>query len=82
VNIILNGEPYTVAEGDQDQEAHSNPEPFTIAALLARLGVDPRRVAVERNFVVIKRRAYEDTRIGEGDQIEIVNFVGGGQGIE
>ena len=50
----------------------------TIAALLAGLNIDPRRVAVERNFVVIKRDAYGATPVETGDQIEIVNFVGGG----
>jgi thiamine biosynthesis protein ThiS len=51
---------------------------MTIAELLAELEIDPRRVAVERNFLVIKRAAYGDTMILEGDEIEVVNFVGGG----
>ena len=52
----------------------------TISALLERLDIDPRRVAVERNFVVVKRDAYGATPVETGDQIEIVNFVGGGSG--
>jgi thiamine biosynthesis protein ThiS len=59
-------------------DAHTVPGPLTIRELLARLDIDPRRVAVERNFVVIKRAAYDTTQIMEGDEIEIVNFVGGG----
>jgi thiamine biosynthesis protein ThiS len=59
-------------------ESHDLAGPLTIAALLATLDVDGRRVAVEHNLVVIKRAAYETTVIGEGDEIEIVNFVGGG----
>ena len=59
-------------------DEHSVPGPLTISALLATLDIDPRRVAVERNFVVIKRAAYDSTQIVEGDEIEIVNFVGGG----
>jgi thiamine biosynthesis protein ThiS len=51
---------------------------MSITALLATLGIDPRRVAVEHNLVVIKRTAYESTIINEGDEVEIVNFVGGG----
>ena len=51
---------------------------MTIAELLADLEIDSRRVAVERNFVVVKRDAYGKTTVDEGDQIEIVNFVGGG----
>ena len=66
VTITLNGDAHTVAG------------PLTVAGLLAHLEIDPRGVAVERNFVVIKRDAYATTAIEEGDQIEIVNFVGGG----
>ena len=51
---------------------------MTIAELLAELEIDPRRVAVERNYIIIKRDAYAATPIENGDQIEIVNFVGGG----
>jgi thiamine biosynthesis protein ThiS len=50
----------------------------TVTGLLARLEIDPRGVAVERNFLVVKRDAYPTTPVEEGDQIEIVNFVGGG----
>ena len=66
MKIILNGDPYDV------------PGPVTIAALLARLDIDSRRVAVERNFVVLKRALFDTIEVGDGDQIEIVNFVGGG----
>jgi len=66
LKITLNGDPHTLSS------------PVTIVELLAQLDIDPRRVAVERNFVVIKRDAYATTRIEEGDQIEVVNFVGGG----
>jgi thiamine biosynthesis protein ThiS len=66
VTIRLNGDPYSL------------PGPLSIAALLERLGIDARRVAVERNLIVVKRDLYETTMIGEGDEVEIVNFVGGG----
>ena len=52
--------------------------PMTVSALLARLEIDPRRVAVEHNLVVVKRAAFETTAVRNGDQVEIVNFVGGG----
>ena len=68
MNITLNGEPHELGS------------PVTIVELLAQLDIDPRRVAVERNFVVIKRDAYATTTIEDGDQIEVVNFVGGGSG--
>ena len=52
--------------------------PLTIAALLAQLNIDSRLVAVEHNTEVVKRHRYETTIVTEGDEIEIVNFVGGG----
>ena len=51
---------------------------MSVAALLAQLDIDPRRVAVEHNLNIIKRQTYSDVVIGEGDTVEIVNFVGGG----
>ena len=64
--IKLNGDPYELAG------------PVTVSGLLAKLDIDPRRVAVEHNLVVLKRAAFDDTPVRDGDQIEIVNFVGGG----
>jgi thiazole synthase len=51
---------------------------LTVAELLNELKIDGRRVAVEHNLVVIKRVAFEHTVVREGDEVEIVNFVGGG----
>jgi sulfur carrier protein len=59
-------------------DVHALPGPLSIADLLARLEIDPRRVAVERNFAVVRRDDYARTLLGDGDQVEIVNFVGGG----
>jgi thiamine biosynthesis protein ThiS len=66
VTISLNGEPHQLAG------------PLSIAALLAQLDIDARRVAVEHNLTVVKRTAFDRTIVSDGDQIEIVNFVGGG----
>ncbi len=66
MTIKLNGEP------------HELPGPITVTELLARLEIDARRVAVERNLTVLKRDAFSSTPVKEGDEIEIVNFVGGG----
>ncbi|HEY9219726.1 MAG TPA: sulfur carrier protein ThiS [Phenylobacterium sp.] len=49
-----------------------------LAALVALLGLDPRKVAVERNLEIVPRSAYPATPLAEGDRIEIVQFVGGG----
>ena len=50
----------------------------TIAALVAALELNTRKVAVERNLPIVPRSAYARTPIADGDRIEIVAFVGGG----
>ena len=59
-------------------DAHELAGPLTVTELLAQLQIDPRRVAVEHNLIVLKRDAFDRTTVGEGDDVEIVNFVGGG----
>jgi thiamine biosynthesis protein ThiS len=59
-------------------DAHEVAGPLTVTELLAQLQIDARRVAVEHNLVVLKRERFEATMIREGDEVEIVNFVGGG----
>ncbi len=49
-----------------------------LAALVTALGLDPRKVAVERNLAIVPRSLYGDTALADGDRIEIVHFVGGG----
>ena len=49
-----------------------------IAALISALGLDRRKLAVERNLAIVPRSAYAATRLFDGDRIEIVAFVGGG----
>ena len=66
MTITLNGDPF---ELDQ---------PLSVADLLARLAIDSRRVAVEHNLTILKRDAFPQIIVREGDQVEIVNFVGGG----
>jgi thiamine biosynthesis protein ThiS len=50
----------------------------TVAALVARLELDARKLAVERNLEIVPRSAYGATPLTDGDRIEIVAFVGGG----
>jgi thiamine biosynthesis protein ThiS len=50
----------------------------TIADLVAALGLDARKVAVERNLEIAPRSSYADTPLADGDRIEIVTFIGGG----
>jgi thiamine biosynthesis protein ThiS len=59
-------------------DAHEVAGPLTVTELLAHLNIDARRVAVEHNLIVLKRDAFGATMVREGDEIEIVNFVGGG----
>jgi sulfur carrier protein len=66
MTIRLNGDAYAV------------PGPLSVTELLTRLDIDPRRVAVELNLAVVKKPAYDEAVIKDGDEVEIVNFVGGG----
>jgi thiamine biosynthesis protein ThiS len=66
LRITLNGEPFDIDE------------PLSVTDLLIRLAIDPRRVAVEHNLLILRRQAFEATIVRDGDRIEIVNFVGGG----
>ena len=50
----------------------------TVAALVETLGLDMRKVAVERNLEIVPRSAYLATPLSDGDRIEIVHFIGGG----
>jgi thiazole synthase len=52
--------------------------PLTVAALVAQLGFDPKKVAVERNLEIVSRSAYGTTHVSDGDRLEIVHFIGGG----
>jgi thiamine biosynthesis protein ThiS len=49
-----------------------------VAGLMAALGLDSRKVAVERNLEIVPRSTYARTPVAEGDRIEIVHFIGGG----
>ena len=66
LKITLNGDPFEIAG------------PLTVSGLLHALDIDPRRVAVEHNLVIVKREAYDSTVVNSDDQVEVVNFVGGG----
>ena len=67
LSITLNGEARTVPAG------------ATIASLLGDLGLDAAKVAVERNLSIAPRSAFATTTLADGDALEIVHFVGGGQ---
>jgi thiazole synthase len=66
MKITVNGEVREVAEG------------LAVAALLSALGIEARKVAVERNLEIVPKSAYAETPVAEGDRFEIVHFIGGG----
>lgn len=59
-------------------DVHSIPEGLTVRGLLEHLGMTEGPVAVERNRDVVPRAQHADVRLGNGDELEIVHFVGGG----
>ncbi|MDK2760660.1 MAG: sulfur carrier protein ThiS [Sphingopyxis sp.] len=65
ISVILNGEARQVREG-------------SVADLVASLGLDVQKVAVERNRAIVPRSTLADVALAQGDALEIVHFVGGG----
>ena len=66
ISVTVNGEQRRIAAG------------ASIVAMLRELGIDPARVAVERNLAIVPRSTLADIEVEDGDQYEIVHFVGGG----
>jgi thiamine biosynthesis protein ThiS len=64
--LTVNGEPRRIASGS------------SIADLVASLGLDPKKVAVERNAEIAPRSTLAEVLLADGDVLEIVHFVGGG----
>ena len=66
LSLTVNGEPRRIAPG------------ASIADLVRNLELDPRKVAVERNGLIVPRSTLAEAALGDGDVLEIVHFVGGG----
>lgn len=66
MRITLNGEGRTIEAGT------------TLAQLVASLGPDPRGIAIERNLEIVPKSQHGAVVLEEGDQLEVVQFVGGG----
>ena len=66
MRVLINGESKEVAAG------------ISIAQLLDHLQFDPRTLAVERNLQLVPRGEHAETKLAEGDRLEIVTLVGGG----
>jgi sulfur carrier protein len=59
-------------------KAHRFEQPLEISALLARLELSGKKIAVERNGEIVPRSAHAHTLVSDGDQLEVVVAVGGG----
>ena len=59
-------------------QAHQIESPLSLIQLIDHLGLEPRKMAIERNLEIVPKSAWEQTALNAGDRIEIVQFVGGG----
>ena len=66
MNLTINGEP------------RAFDAPLTVSGLLAALGLEGGKIAVERNLEIVPRSSFGSTEVADGDQFEIVRFIGGG----
>lgn len=71
MRVHINGEERILADA-------AEPGEFTLAALISDLAMKSDRVAVELNRSIIPREQWGETRLKDGDRLEIVHFVGGG----
>ena len=66
LNVIINGEAKNLGKA------------MTLNEMLVFLGLDPRKIAVERNLEIVPRSTYAEVQVRDGDKYEIVHFIGGG----
>ncbi len=66
ISLVVNGEPRRISSGS------------SIADLVHALELEPRKVAVEHNGMIVPRSTLGDVSLADGDSLEIVHFVGGG----
>ncbi len=62
--------------------AQAVPEGLSVASLLTSLKIASDRVAVEVNLSVVDKQAYHQVFLKEGDQVEVISFIGGGMSFE
>ncbi len=68
MNIVVNGDPRQVEQG------------LSVSALLSQLGVTLDYLVVEHNSIIISRDAFDFTTLNADDRVEIISFIGGGDG--
>jgi len=64
--VIVNGEERTLETAQ------------SVEKLLVNIGLDPKKVAVERNLEIVPKSQFNETMLADGDKLEIVHFIGGG----
>ena len=69
MSVVINGENREI------------PSPITVTVLLRDLGLDARKIALEHNLEIVPRSAYDQTLVSDGDRLEIVHFIGGGDAL-
>ena len=67
IDITLNGDTRRIPDG------------LTVEGLLKTIGLDPRKVAIERNLEIVPRSRYGQIPVVAGDRLEVVHFIGGGR---
>src|SRR5215471_18866284 len=66
LNVIVNG------------EAKNFERALSVRGMIAALGLDPKKIAIERNLEIVPRSTYDQVQVRNGDKFEIVHFIGGG----
>ncbi|MBL4639876.1 MAG: sulfur carrier protein ThiS [Kordiimonadaceae bacterium] len=66
VTITVNGDTKSIAADT------------SVWGFLSGLGLDPKKVAVERNLVIVSKSTFKEVTLADGDELEIVHFIGGG----
>src|SRR5450755_2180950 len=69
LNVIINGEAKNLGKA------------MTLNEMLIFLGLDPKKIAVERNLEIVPRSTYAEVQVRDGDKYEIVHFIGGGNAL-
>ncbi len=80
IQLIVNGQPRSVPAGGpgEGQDANSGGGVLNITQLLEHMGLQGKRIAIERNGEIVPRSKFDQPMLADGDRLEIVVAVGGG----
>ena len=80
IQLIVNGQPQCIPAGDrgEGQDDESSRRVLNITQLLEHMGLQGKRIAVERNGEIVPRSKFSQPMLADGDRLEIVVAVGGG----